>query len=182
MELVELESDRDALVAALRDRGIDYLAPSDAPSDRRLGDEGLIASLAVHRDPRLRQALIAFLLIHPEAAPSAQRLRWKLNPQDVQPLMGAYMAAVYLQRQWRFRLARYLGSMAELPDYFSAEMGMPSPEEEWGKAGLHALAEWQTTRSAFRFNHLSEYQKVAEMLFESFKLKSRHKDHAAKRR
>ena len=49
-------TDRKRLVAALRQRGVDWLAPSDAQG-APLPDEMLIASLATHDDPRLRQAL-----------------------------------------------------------------------------------------------------------------------------
>jgi hypothetical protein len=58
-----LVRDREPLVSALRERGVDYLAPSDAQGPP-LADGVLIASLAAHHDPRLRQALIALFMLH----------------------------------------------------------------------------------------------------------------------
>jgi hypothetical protein len=62
-----LTHDRDALVAALRARGVDYLMPIEATGDP-VADEPLIASLAANEDPRLRQALIALFLLEPRLA------------------------------------------------------------------------------------------------------------------
>lgn len=56
---MQLIQDREALIAALRERGVDYLAPSDARSVDTSDDETLVANLDLHPDVRLRQALIA---------------------------------------------------------------------------------------------------------------------------
>src|SRR4030088_257222 len=99
--------DREALVAALRERGVDYLAPSDAAGEP-LADEELIARLAVHDDPRLRQALIALFMLHPQLAPLVPPLCARLAPAAVVELKAHYLAAVYLQSMWRIRLNHYL--------------------------------------------------------------------------
>ena len=53
------------------------------------------------------------------------------------------MAAVYMQRHWKSRLGLYLDDITILPDLFSQQMGLPPPEERFGKTGqlslLHAL-------------------------------------------
>ncbi len=79
---------------------------------------------------------------------------------------------------WRTRLSYYLENLAELPDFFSAEFGLPSPNDEYGKAGLYALAEWHARHSPSRFNFLSAYEDVAELLFQSLKLKRTRHEHA----
>jgi len=56
--VLTLISDHDQLVAALRVRGIDWLAPEEAEG-APLDDAPLIASLAAHADPRLREALLS---------------------------------------------------------------------------------------------------------------------------
>lgn len=163
--------DRTALVAALKLRGVDYLAPSDAASEQPIDDETLIASLASHSDPRMRQALIALFLVQPQVALLVPPLRDRLDPLSSRALVTFYLAAVYLQRMWSVRLSRYLPEGPELPDCFSDELGLPAASEGCGKVGLRALADWQKSQSTDRFNHLSEYEGVADLLFESLKLK-----------
>jgi hypothetical protein len=171
--MVLLIRDREALVAALRERGVDYLAPADARSGPPMDDPTLIASLAAHTDARLRQALIALFLLRPQLAPLVPGLRGELNPRAAQELSAYYMAAMYLQAMWRTRLGHYLKSFAELPDYFSEELGLPKANDLYGKAGLYDLAEWHAHHSSYRFNHLSAYQGVADLLFQSLKQKRR---------
>jgi hypothetical protein len=169
--IMQLVRGREPLVAALRQRGIDYLSPSDARLDRMIDDETLIASLASHSEARLRQALIAFFLLQPQLAPIALRVQAVLEPGAAQELLAYYTAAVYLQRMWRTRLGYYLDAVVPLPNYFSAELALPSPDDEHGKTGLYALADWQASRSAHRFNHLSAYEGVVDLLFQSLKMK-----------
>jgi len=165
--------DRNALVAALRTRGVNYLSPSCAEPAGPMDDEALIASLASHSDPRLRQALIALFLLHPELGPLAEGILDRLEPPAARELQAYYTAAVYLQRMWRIRLRRHLGDCPELPDRFSRDLRLPDPGEENGKAGLQALAEWHSRGSAHRANHLSEYEGVAELLFQSLRMRRR---------
>ena len=168
-----LERDWDTLVAALRTRGVDYLAPSDAQG-RPLADEALIASLAAHDSPRLIQALIALFMRRPGLALLAPPLRAQLSPAAEVELLAHYLAAVYLQSMWRVRLDHYLPPTPDLPDYFSAELGLPDALDLYGKAGLYALAEWHSAHAAGRANHLSEYMGVAELLLADIQVKARH--------
>jgi len=168
-----LERDWDRLVAALRARGVDYLASSDARAEP-LDDETLIASLAAHSQPRLVQALIALLLVHPELAPQVPRLRARLAPAAQVELLAHYMAAVYLQSMWRVRLDHYLPPTLDLPDYFSVEFGLPNALDLYGKAGLYALAAWHSRRAPGQANHLAEYQSVGQLLLAALQLKAHH--------
>jgi hypothetical protein len=170
-----LVRDREALVAALRARGVDWLAPSDAEG-APVPDEILIASLAASEEARLRQALIGLFLLHSALAPLVLKLRPEMEAVAEIELIAHYTAAVYLQHMWRVRLSHYLPPFADLPDYFSKELGLPAPEDEYGKVGLHALAAWQTEHAqrAQRANHLSEYEGVADLLFERLKSKAKH--------
>jgi len=167
-----LERDGDRLAAALRARGVDYLASSEAQGEP-LEDETLIASLAAHTQPRLVQALIALFMLHPELAPLVPPLRARLAPAAQVELVAHYMAAVYLQSMWRIRLDHYLPPTPDLPDYFSAELGLPDALDLYGKAGLYALAEWHSGHGPVA-NHLSEYQGVAELVLADVQLKARH--------
>ena len=173
-----LERDWDTLAAALRARGVDYLAASEGQGEP-LDDETLIASLATHDQPRLVQALIALLMLHPELAPLVPALRGRLTPASEVELLAHYMAAVYLQSMWRVRLDHYLPPTPDLPDYFSAELGLPDALDLYGKAGLYALAEWHSAHAPGRANHLSEYEGVAELLLDRLWLKAERRVAAA---
>jgi hypothetical protein len=159
-----LIGDRDRLVAALRDRGVDYLMPEDATGEP-VGDETLIASLAANEDPRLRQALIALFLLEPHLAQSVPAIVEELGEPSRIELIAHYMAAVYSQSMWRIRLDHYLPPTPDLPDYFSERYQLPTPEDEYGKAGLYALADWHASHKSWYANHLSEYESVPQLLF-----------------
>jgi hypothetical protein len=165
------EAARDQLVAALRQRGVDYLAPSDAQGTP-LDDAALIAALAAHDDPRLRQALIALFLVHPELAPLVPGLRSSLPKPAATELVAHYMAAVYLQAMWGIRLSHYQAPVVPSPDYFSRELDLPMPDELYGKAGLHALADWHTAHRREHGNPLSEYEGVFSLIIERIKSRS----------
>ncbi len=165
-----LTDDRESLVAQLRELGIRYLLPSDAQVDetQRLTQRELIAQLASHRDPRLRRAMIALFLLHPEAADDAAYLARMLDGTARTELMAHYMAAVYLQRMWQTRLGFYL-HVQLLPDHFSLELALPSPGQRFGQTGLRALARWHAGQSGYPFNYLSSYETVMDLLFEQLK-------------
>lgn len=155
----------EALVAALQDWGLHYLAPSDAePGPTAPSARELIARLAGHSHPRLRLALIPLLILHPELATEVRAL--SLPPPADQRLKELYTAAACLQRMWSIRLRFYLGAQARLPDLFSADLGLPPADQDHGKPCLHALAE----RAAF--NQLSAYEGVMELLFAQLKLEA----------
>jgi hypothetical protein len=158
------------LVAALHQRGVDWLAPSDA-CGAPMPDETLIASLAAHDDPRLRQALIGLFLLHPDLAGMVPRVADTLDEHANRELQAYYTAAVYLQTMWRIRLGHYLPSVHELPDYFSLALYLPPRQDEYGKAGLYALAEWHASHAPFKCNYMSAYDGVADLLFASLKRK-----------
>jgi hypothetical protein len=161
---LELIRDRDRLVAALRDRGVDYLMPEDAAGEP-LGDEALIASLAANEDPRLRQALIALFMLEPHLAEHVPAIAEQLDEPSRIELIAHYMAAVYSQSMWRIRLDNYLPPTPDLPDFFSEQFQLPSPDDEYGKAGLYALADWHARHVPWHSNKLSEYESVPGLLF-----------------
>lgn len=166
------EAERERLVAALRERGVDYLAPSDAAGEP-LDDRALIEALAGHEDPRLRQALIALFLAQPHLAPLAASLRPALPEPAATELVAHYTAAVYLQSMWLIRLGHYQTPVVRLPDYFSPGLGLPHPDDLYGKAGLHALANWHAAHTTERGNHLSEYEGVFSLIIDRIKSRAR---------
>ena len=180
---VETEARRDDLVAALRERGIRYLAPSDpqAGDAAALAPQELIADLAAQADARLRLTLIPLFILHPEWADLVPRAAAEMDELGRTELMACYTAAVYLQRLWSIRLGLYLPVVSPLPDWFSERMGLPSPDERHGKVGLYALADWHAARSPYPFNWLASYQRVMEQLFDQLKQEARQREHASTR-
>lgn len=168
---------RDYLVAALHWRDICYLAPTPQGHEPHLTDEELIVGLAGSRDGRLRFALAALLLRHPDMAPIAENLA-KTRAIDLEgsterhelpvkipdavwdEIRRQYLAAMYLQRLWRTRLRMCLGDSSLIPERFTKALNLPSPDELNGERGLRAL----TDDSAF--NDWSSYEQVVEMLCE----------------
>ncbi len=167
------EDDRESLVAQLHELGVRYLTPSAARVDeaQRLTRGGLIARLAAHPDPRLRRALIALFILHPEAADKAHDLALTLDAPARVELIAHYLAAVYLQRMWQTRLGFYR-PICLLPDLFSAQQGLPSPAERFGQTGLRALAHWHAAQTMLPYNYLASYEAVMNLLFEQLKQES----------
>ncbi len=167
-------TDRERLVAALRERGVDWLAPSDALGEP-LSDEILIGSLASHDDSRLRAALTGLFLlrVRPNLAPYVPSVVALLNENARLELMARYMAAVYLQRLWRTRLSLYLGHSENLPDLFSTQLELPRADEGFGKQGLYALAEWHQSLSPIAYNRLSEYSRQLEFVFAALEIREK---------
>lgn len=172
------ENEREVLVAELRERGIRFLAPSNAhaavvpgqkPDLEGLADARLLLALVQHPDPRLRLAIIPWFILHPEIHTTLSDVTDTLSPDARIELKALYMAAVYLQRLWWTRLSFYLDSLDELPDLFSRELGLPPPDERHGKVGLHVLAEWHAGQSDYPVNRLASYQKVMDLLFQQLK-------------
>lgn len=173
------DDERENLVAQVREYGVSYLAPSDATmrEERLVSPSDLIAKLASHSDPRLRHALIALFNLHPDWADEVLKWTGVLESSARVELTAHYMAAMYFQRMWQTRLGFYL-RVKLLPDLFSVQLGLPSPDERNGKTGLHALSEWHAKQSSYAFNHLSSYHGVMDLLFEQLKREARRHEPA----
>ena len=162
---------REALVAALRDHGISYLAPSDGDLDEALSSPvPLLTALLRQTDARLQLAIVPLFLRHPTLAESVPALASRLDPSLSLDLQTLYMAAVYLQRHWQSRLGIYLEDMALLPDLFSRQLNLPPPEERFGKTGLYELAESWQARSKYPFARLTALQQTLDLFIEQLKL------------
>jgi hypothetical protein len=165
-------TDRETLVAALRKRGVDWLAPGDAQGEP-VSDDVLISSLAVHEDSRLRAALTGLFLLQarPNLADYVPPIVALLPTEARHELMARYTAAVYLQHLWRTRLNRFLGHFENLPDLFSKELGLPNMTDGFGKSGLYALADWHKARSRIAYNRLSEYSRQIEFVLAALEMR-----------
>ncbi len=72
---------RETLVANLREKGITYLAPSDAVATESMPSrEAFLAALIEQSDSRLKLALIPLFIRHPELAQEVTILVEQLEP------------------------------------------------------------------------------------------------------
>ena len=150
--------DRDDLVAALHARDVCYLAPTPHGDERVLTDNELILGLAQTKDARLRFALAALLLIHPELAEPVAHLAE--HNTGLEGLRKHYLAAMYLQHMWRTRLRMAFGEKALIPERFTNELNLPGAEVMNGELGLYHLTENSV------FNDWSSYEQVIELICE----------------
>ena len=170
---------RENLVAALKEQGITYLAPSDAVADEALtSPDQLLSALLRQPDARLQLAIVSLFLRQPVLAETVPALVARLDASLSLELQTLYMAAVYLQRHWYSRLSIYLGDMNLLPDLFSHQMDLPPPEERFGKTGLYELAEAWQARSHHPFDRLAALQHTVYLFFEQLKLEKRDQPYA----
>lgn len=86
----------------------------------------LMAGLVAHRDARIRLALIPVLLQHPEYAPEAPKAIKLLDASEKLNFKLYYTAAYLLQIAYSDELEGLLGSLQNIKDYFSEELGVPS--------------------------------------------------------
>ena len=165
--LFSMRFQREALVGALREMGVSYLVPSDAVSEPALAcPETLLPALLRQPDSRLQLAIVPLLVARLDANLSLE-------------LRTLYMAAAYLQRHWQSRLGLYLDDMSVLPDLFSEHMGLPSPEERFGKTGLYELADAWQARSTFPFARLEALNRTIDLFFDQLKLEKAPRSNAS---
>lgn len=156
--------ERDDLVAGLHARGVCYLAPTPHGDERILSDEEMIAGLAQSANARLRFALAALLLAHPELADCAADVETTLPAPGRRELRKQYLAAMYLQRMWRTRLRLRFGEQPLIPERFTSADNspigepLPGPDDMHGKRGLRRLCEDSP------YNDWSSYEQVIELL------------------
>jgi hypothetical protein len=159
---------RPALVAGLRAHGIAYLDDGELVAVPPASPAELVMGLAASRDPRLHNALAVLFVRQPQLASLVPDLVSTMPPDSADRLRRQYTAAVYLQHMWRTRLRLSLDEAGALPDLFSAELGLPAPEERFGLAGLRAL-EAQTG-----FTLTASYEAQMAQLFDQLRRERSH--------
>lgn len=158
------------LLSGLSARGIRHLRVAEQPVVYTpFGDRTLIAMLAAHPDPRVRESLMPLFLRHPDLSKHVPQLVDGLAAPAADTLRHMYTAAVYLQHFWRSTLGLYLGNFPRLPDFFGQTIyGLPSPDDQFGESGLRALAAQFTQRTGFEW--LSVYTAAVDLLLRQLSL------------
>ncbi len=164
-------------VEALRAYGIDYLAASHN-DDRASGKDKmstrppisqLLRALACSHEPRVRDAMIGLLLLHPEIARDVVRVvsRARLQGDDelAEQTITLALAAIYLQRIWWFQLALTDGASPALDEALFApwwlERNLPPPSIGYGETGLRWLATYEQERTGVAANFAGDWQNQA---------------------
>jgi hypothetical protein len=158
--------EEERIVAELELLDIGYLSrvTSDGADSVRPPD-ALLADLVRQPSARVRSAVIAVLLAHPEYAAAVPAAMERLEPAERLTLQLFYTAAVLLQQEHAEQLRRF-GIDQQLPDRFSAELDLPDaslPREQ-----LRALGWQHRQRTQARVNWVGTYESVAQHLLRSF--------------
>ena len=155
----------EQIVAELVLHGVHYLSqsiPIHVDDSRPVAQ--LLADLIRQPSSRVRTAMIALLLEHPEYAPYVPEAVLRLRGSDRILIKLFYTAAVILQKEYSSMLEKYQGrELRWLPDNFSQELGLPSelPPEE----SLKILSTRHSELMGSKANWLGTYKNVAQHLF-----------------
>jgi hypothetical protein len=171
--LTVAENEEEKLVAELELLGIRYLSRQTAyrPNAVRQPDK-LLADLVRQPSARVRAAVIAVLLTHPEFAANITTALLTLSPAQRITLQFYYLAAVLLQRVFTDQLQSHLGTRWQwIPERFTEEFALSSdssPRETLIRLGrehqrlTNQIANWSGT-----------CEDVARRLFHQWELEQR---------
>jgi len=159
----------ERLVAELEQLGIRYLSrQSDYQAKHVRAPQRLLADLVRQPSSRVRAALIAVLLAHPEYGGDAPSVVQSLSHDEQWTLKLFYTAAVLLQKEYAARLQAFLGEgWCWLPDWFSDELDLPlaTPAEQ-----LRALARLHQQKTGVVLNWAGTYDHAARHLLHRWEL------------
>lgn len=163
----EIEEE-DRLVAELHQMGITYLSnrTSGLPDDPRPPEE-ILASCVQQPSSRVRTAVIAVFLLHPDYSMLLPESLAFLDEEQHQLLMLFYTSAVYLQQRYQDQLRSIVTDhWGWLPDRFGSEFGIlpgASPSEAIRQLGkkhqllTHSMVNWAGTYESVAL-HLIRYK------------------------
>lgn len=170
----EINHNEAVLAGQLAQHGVNIIRTAEtAAAIPPISPSDLIAQLAQHASPRLRDSLIALFLRHPEYAVYVPELVERLPGAAADSLRHLYTAAVYLQRFWLITLNIYLGSFAWLPDYYGqSHYHLPSPSEQFGETGLRQLAHQMEQTTGYEW--LTVYESAISLLLLQLELENEY--------
>ena len=167
-ELSHKYREEERLVAELELLGIRYLSRHTSDRAERVRPpDVLLADLVRQPSARVRAAVIAVLLAHPEYAKAMPVALEQLRPAERRTLRLFYTAAVLLQQEYAGRLRPFVTGQW-LPDQFAVDLGLPdatSPREQ-----LAALGQQHRQQAQTCVNWVGTYENVAHCLIRSWEL------------
>lgn len=170
----------DDLVDRLKALDIRYLSGGSAWEDRPSGYSSaqdvsitqLIADLAQAPHPRLRDALVALLFRHPQYAATARSVAATLRDEQKARLLvlASIVAAAALQQAWIFTLDIYLPGRDQIEaDDLAAQLGVPSPRADYGRASLQNLSTLLAHDQPFPFDYARGWEDAAEHVLDDLR-------------
>jgi len=166
---VETLRSEEQIITELEGLGVRYLSRLEESGDiKARAPHDLLAELVRQPSSRVRAALIALLLARPDYAAHVPAALAHLTPEQAQIFKFFYTAAVCLQRLYGRNLKIYLGARwLELPDTFSAELGVRGPTPA---ARLRALAHLHARQTGVQLNWAGTYENAAQHLLRRWEM------------
>jgi hypothetical protein len=160
-------TEEEELVAELDLLGIRYLSrQSSYQANQVRSPENLLADLVRQPHARVRAAVIAVLLSHPEYAEAVPAALRRFSSRDRLTLQSFYTAAVLLQQEYADRLRPLVGGRWRwLPDLLSRELGLPT--EGAPRERLRLLDRELRHRTQAAVNWMGTYEQVVQKLIHS---------------
>lgn len=165
------------IVEALRVYGINYLAvgrngeraAGKGKANARLPISSVLHALARSDEPRVRDAMIGLLLLHPEFANDVvgvvAQTRIQGEAELAEQAITLALAASYLQRIWYVQLSlAYQTSLALVEGSFMPwwqVRNLPPPSSGYGEPGLQRLAAYERGRTGAAVNFVGDWQNQA---------------------
>jgi hypothetical protein len=168
---IESTMEEEKLVAELSELGIRYLSrqKADRPSSVRPPDR-LLVDLMRQPSARVRNAVIAVMLAHPEYADAVPAASRRLSPEEQASLRFFYLAAVLLQQEYEERLRPLQGAQwCQLPGLSGvlAELGVA--DQEAPREKLARLGREHRRRSGKYVNWAGTYEQAARQLLRQWR-------------
>ena len=159
----------EQIVGELARLGVGYLSRQGNESySHRRSPEDLLVELVRQPSSRVRTALIALFLAHPEYAAHVSDALPRLTEREALSFKFFYTAAVFLQRRYNTRLRVFLDvRWRELPDFFSVELGVSGSTPA---VCLQALGRIHARQTGVKLNWVGTYQNAAHHLLRQWEL------------
>jgi hypothetical protein len=176
-----IHDDPDRLISELHSWGIDYLVSGSHPVHTKVHMPAveLILRLAECRCPRVRDASISLILLHPELAEAVFKAYQIAEPTVAEQIAVLTLATLCLQRLWTFRLAMALGSIPSFPEpqfaYMWQSRQLPPPACQYGKQGLVALQKAEQRRRGLPLNFIGDWQNQIDHLLVQEEIKHQYR-------
>lgn len=159
----EERREEDRIVAELELLGVSYLSRLTSSHSRSIRPpDSLLADLVRQPSARVREAVIAVLLSHPEFAAAVPAALVKLPPSEQLTLRVFYMAAVLLQQEHADRLRALLTTQWQpLPDLYTDELELSNQGSLRDR--LARLGQTHRQLSGTAINWVGTYENVARL-------------------
>jgi hypothetical protein len=169
-ESIETVTEEEKLVAELGLLGIRYLSrQSPYQVNRVRSPEALLADLVRQPSARVRTAVIAVLLSHPEYAQVVPTALERLGSAERLTLQLFYTAAMLLQQEYADHLQPFMMERWQwLPDLFSKQFGLP--EERHPRERLALLGQVHRHRTGATVNWAGTYENTVRHLIRRWEL------------